>query len=80
MTVKAPRDPGYGALRRAIRAAIVIPLAFGFADLVLREPQIVIFVMFGCLLMMFGSFGMMVCILFHMGRLGLTFVAKDSAS
>jgi hypothetical protein len=38
------------------------------------------FVMFGCLLMMFGSFGMMVCILFHIGRLRLSFVAKDSAS
>jgi uncharacterized membrane protein YccC len=58
MAVKAPRDPGYGALRRAIRAAIVIPLAFAFADLVLREPQMVIFVMFGCFsLLVISDFG-----------------------
>src|SRR6202165_4556916 len=58
IAVKAPRDPGYGALRRAIRATIVIPLAFVFADLVLREPQIVIFVMFGCFsLLVISDFG-----------------------
>src|SRR5438132_21533 len=48
VSVKAPRDPGFGALRRAARAAIVIPLAFAFADLLLRESQILIFVVFGC--------------------------------
>jgi uncharacterized membrane protein YccC len=58
ITVKAPRDPGYAALRRAVRAAVVIPLAFAFADLVLREPQIVIFVMFGCFsLLVISDFG-----------------------
>jgi len=31
-TIKVPRDPGCAALRRATRAAIVIPLAFAFAD------------------------------------------------
>jgi uncharacterized membrane protein YccC len=58
VTVKPPRDPGYGALRRALRAAIVIPLAFAFADLLLREAQSVIFVMFGCFsLLVISDFG-----------------------
>jgi uncharacterized membrane protein YccC len=56
--IKPPRDPGYGALRRASRAAIVIPLAFAFADLLLGEPQILIFVMFGCFsLLVMSDFG-----------------------
>src|SRR5437879_9576139 len=56
--VKAPRDPGFGALRRAARAAIVIPLAFAFTDLLLREPQILIFVVFGCFsLLVISDFG-----------------------
>jgi uncharacterized membrane protein YccC len=42
-----PADPGFAALRRAARAAIVIPLAFVFAELVLRQPQSLIFVIFG---------------------------------
>ena len=45
--VRLPRDPGYGALRRAARAAIVIPLLFAFADLELGDPQSLIFVVFG---------------------------------
>src|SRR5713226_8129167 len=58
ITVKAPRDPGFAALRRAVRAAIVIPIAFAFADLGLREPQIVIFVVFGCFsLLVISDFG-----------------------
>jgi uncharacterized membrane protein YccC len=58
ITVKAPRDPDFAALRRALRAAIVIPLAFAFADLLLREPQSVIFVMFGCFsLLVISDFG-----------------------
>jgi uncharacterized membrane protein YccC len=58
VAVKPPRDPGYGALRRALRAAIVIPLAFAFADLLLREAQSVIFVMFGCFsLLVISDFG-----------------------
>jgi len=57
-TIRPPRDPGYAALRRAARAAIVIPLAFAFADLVLREPQMVIFVVFGCFsLLVISDFG-----------------------
>src|SRR6202040_3710888 len=52
------RDPGFGALRRASRAAIVIPLILAFADLLLREPQILIFVMFGCFsLLVISDFG-----------------------
>src|SRR5207245_6316331 len=58
VSVKAPRDPGFGALRRAARAAIVIPLAFAFADLLLRESQILIFVVFGCFsLLVISDFG-----------------------
>ncbi len=57
-TVKLPRDPGYGALRRAARAAIVIPLAFAFADLLLGAPQSLVFVMFGCFsLLVMSDFG-----------------------
>src|SRR5438445_6822882 len=56
--VKAARRPGLGALRRAGRAAIVIPLAFAFTDLLLREPQILIFVVFGCFsLLVMSDFG-----------------------
>jgi uncharacterized membrane protein YccC len=56
--VKPPPDPGYGALRRAARAAIVIPLAFAFTDLLLRAPQSLVFVMFGCFaLLVMSDFG-----------------------
>ncbi|HEV3101758.1 MAG TPA: FUSC family protein [Candidatus Dormibacteraeota bacterium] len=58
VTFKVPRDPGFGALRRASRAAIVIPLILAFTDLLLREPQILIFVMFGCFsLLVISDFG-----------------------
>jgi len=58
LNVKPPRDPGYAALRRAARAAIVIPLAFAFIDLLLREPQSLIFVVFGCFsLLVISDFG-----------------------
>ncbi len=58
ITVKAPRDPGFAALRRAARAAIVIPLAFAFAELVLRQPESLIFVIFGCFsLLVLSDFG-----------------------
>jgi uncharacterized membrane protein YccC len=45
--LKAPRDPGLAGLRRAARAAIVIPLAFAFGQLVLHDTQNVIFIVFG---------------------------------
>jgi uncharacterized membrane protein YccC len=58
VTVKPPRDPGFSALRRATRAAMVIPLAFAFADLLLRAPQSLVFVMFGCFsLLVISDFG-----------------------
>ncbi len=47
-SLKAPRDPGFAALRRAARAAIVIPLAFAFGELVLHDGQNIIFIVFGC--------------------------------
>ncbi|HYR50612.1 MAG TPA: FUSC family protein [Candidatus Eisenbacteria bacterium] len=56
--VKPPRDPGFGALRRAARAAIVIPPVFAFADVLLGEPESLIFVMFGCFsLLVISDFG-----------------------
>lgn len=58
VTVKLPRDPGLSALRRAARAAIVIPLSFAFADLLLRASQSLVFVMFGCFsLLVMSDFG-----------------------
>src|SRR5437879_3860884 len=45
--LKAPRDPGLAALRRAARAAIVIPPTFAFGQLVLHDSQNVIFIVFG---------------------------------
>jgi uncharacterized membrane protein YccC len=58
VALRVPRDPGYSALRRAARAAIVIPLAFAFAEILLGEPQSVIFVMFGCFsLLVMSDFG-----------------------
>jgi uncharacterized membrane protein YccC len=58
VSVKPPRDPGLSAFRRAARAAIVIPLAFAFADVLLRAPQSLVFVMFGCFsLLVISDFG-----------------------
>src|SRR2546430_2682387 len=45
--LKAPSDPGLAALRRAARAAIVIPPAFAFGQLLLHDSQNVIFIVFG---------------------------------
>jgi uncharacterized membrane protein YccC len=53
-----PSDPGFAALRRATRAAIVIPLALAFALFVLHNPQATIYIVFGCFaLLVFGDFG-----------------------
>src|SRR5260370_16106360 len=58
LAIKPPRDPGFAALRRAARAAIVIPLAFAFTDLVMRQAQVLIFVVFGCFsLLVISDFG-----------------------
>ena len=40
-------DPGYGALRRAGRAAILMPALFAFADKVIGNPTISYFIAFG---------------------------------
>jgi uncharacterized membrane protein YccC len=42
-----PADPGLASLRRAARAALVIPPSFAFALLVVRDPQLTTFVAFG---------------------------------
>jgi uncharacterized membrane protein YccC len=58
VAVKPPRDPGFGALRRAARAAVVIPLVFAFTKLLLNDAQALIFVMFGCFsLLVMSDFG-----------------------
>src|ERR1700682_6731224 len=44
---KAPAGPGFAALRRAARAAIVIPLTFAFGQFVLHDSQNIIFMVFG---------------------------------
>ena len=58
LVLKPPHDPGLAALRRAARAAIVIPLAFAFGSLVLHLGQNVIFIVFGCFaLLIISDFG-----------------------
>src|SRR5882672_997886 len=55
---KPPRDPGFAALRRAARAAIIIPLAFALGTYVLHLGQNVIFIVFGCFaLLVITDFG-----------------------
>ena len=54
----APADPGFAALRRAARAAVVIPPVFAFYTLVLHGGQNVIFAVFGCFaLLVMSDFG-----------------------
>src|SRR6202011_5080132 len=54
----APVDPGFAALRRAARAAIVIPPVLAFNTLVLHGGQNVIFAVFGCFaLLVMSDFG-----------------------
>jgi Fusaric acid resistance protein-like len=45
-------DPGYGALRRATRAAIVMPLMFALGDKVIANPVIATFAAFGSFAML----------------------------
>jgi uncharacterized membrane protein YccC len=53
-----PSDPGFSALRRAARSALVIPLALAFAHFVIANPQVTTFVAFGCFaLLVLGDFG-----------------------
>src|SRR5256885_7917338 len=57
-SLRAPRDPGFAALRRAARAAIVIPLALALGTFVLHLGQNVIFIVFGCFaLLVITDFG-----------------------
>ncbi|TMC40373.1 MAG: FUSC family protein, partial [Chloroflexi bacterium] len=57
-SVRAPADPGLAALRRAARAAIVIPPVLAFNALVLHGGQNVIFAVFGCFaLLVMSDFG-----------------------
>ncbi|HEX4521205.1 MAG TPA: FUSC family protein [Gaiellaceae bacterium] len=48
-------DPGLAALRRAGRAAILMPLVFAFADKVIANPAVAVFAAF-------GSFGSLVLV------------------
>src|SRR5260370_30414094 len=58
ISFKPPRDPGFAALRRAARAAIIIPLAFALGTYVLHLGQNVIFIVFGCFaLLVITDFG-----------------------
>lgn len=51
-------DPGYSALRRAGRAAIVMPLLFLLGGQVLRNPDVALFAAFGSFaLLLFVDFG-----------------------
>src|SRR5438445_2215979 len=57
-SLTAPRDPGFAALRRAARAAVVIPLAFALGTFGLHLGQNVIFIVFGCFaLLVITDFG-----------------------
>src|SRR5256714_12810466 len=57
-SLTAPADPGFAALRRAARAAIVIPPVLAFAIFVLQGGQNVIFAVFGCFaLLVMSDFG-----------------------
>ncbi len=58
LSVAAPVDPGFAGLRRAARAAIVIPPVLAFNTLVLHGGQNVIFAVFGCFaLLVMSDFG-----------------------
>jgi hypothetical protein len=58
LSLQQPSDPGLVALRRAARAAVVIPLALLFGRFVVGDPQNVIFIVFGCFaLLVIADFG-----------------------
>src|SRR2546430_10082485 len=57
-SLAVPADPGFAALRRAARAAIVIPPVLAFTISVLQGGQNVIFAVFGCFaLLVMSDFG-----------------------
>ena len=45
--VRGPLDPGLFSLKRAARAAIVVPAVFAFADQVIKDAQVATFAAFG---------------------------------
>ena len=45
-------DPGYGALRRAARTALIMPALFAFADQVIGNPRLATFAAFGSFAML----------------------------
>jgi len=49
-----PHDPGRAGLRRAARAALVMPAAFAFAQFVIGNGQLTTFVAFGCFALLVG--------------------------
>src|SRR2546426_7775431 len=57
-SLTVPADPGFAALRRAARAAFVIPPVLAFSLLLLHDGQNVIFAVFGCFaLLVMSDFG-----------------------
>jgi uncharacterized membrane protein YccC len=55
---RLPEDPGLSALRRATRAALVIPATFAFTKLVIGDIQTATFAAFGCFaLLVLADFG-----------------------
>lgn len=55
---RLPEDPGLASLRRAARAAIIMPASFAFAKLVIGDIQTTTFVAFGCFaFLVMGDFG-----------------------
>ena len=56
--LRVPHDPGRAGLRRAARAALVMPAAFAFAQFVIGNGQLTTFVAFGCFaLLVMADFG-----------------------
>ena len=56
--LRIPTDPGRAGLRRAARAALVMPAAFAFAQFVIGNGQLTTFVAFGCFaLLVMADFG-----------------------
>jgi hypothetical protein len=46
---RGPPHSPRGGLRRAARAALVMPPVFAFAQVVIRDAQVALFVPFGCI-------------------------------
>ncbi|HEX6509578.1 MAG TPA: FUSC family protein, partial [Chloroflexota bacterium] len=58
LTQRLPDAPGFAVLRRATRAAIVIPMAFALEMLIIGDVQVATFLVFGCFaLLVLADFG-----------------------